>query len=123
MQAPLTLVLQALRELRAQNKIECYGPAERPGRAAVREIYHIFRNIYTEEFKHDRIRLRVTIMTRFPLVPNLLPKVHALPRALLPWILDSQRVKWLTMLARGRDQQCWYTAWHEGRAHRGRYGA
>ncbi len=42
--APLTLVFQALSELLAQDKIECYGPAERPGRGAVMEIYHNFRD-------------------------------------------------------------------------------
>ena len=45
--APLTLVIQALSELLAQDKIECYGPVERPGRGAVLEIYHMFRDIYT----------------------------------------------------------------------------
>ena len=44
--APLTLVIQALSELLAQDKIECYGPAERPGREAVRGLPHFSRYLH-----------------------------------------------------------------------------
>jgi hypothetical protein len=47
--APATLVLQALNEMWKRKQIVSYGPAERPGRGAVYEIYQILRDSYTSE--------------------------------------------------------------------------
>jgi hypothetical protein len=64
--APQTLVLQALQELDNRNQIVFYGPAERPGRGAVFEIYHIFRDIYTYEVVKDSENASIlSILSRY----------------------------------------------------------